>query len=265
MSNKLNNEESSIDPDLQKILDLQEQGYTDEQIRQIMGLDDVEETPEVHMPDIHLNLSDFEYEDPFEAKPPKPSFFKGKDKLKAFRGGKSLKSNMKYTLDGQERYCKKVNLRDVLRLAKKTPAWAMYIGYKTPEMLVDDMTGQYRIMETILALAERAFGDFDIELDQPTDFSLSVLEEVCRLLDLTAKEFGDPVEYLLEQDPEEVFEALSVAIRYNQGFFTKVWNSLGPIKSIFSLISGLISDKIEQIKQIQNLEKIETKLTNSEE
>jgi hypothetical protein len=152
-----------------------------------------------------------------------------------------------------------------MRLAKKVPAWAMYIGYKTPEMLVDEMSGDYRIMETLLALTERAFGDYDLESDQPIDFSLSVLEEVCRILDLSEKEFDDPVEYLLDQDPEEVFEALSVAIRYNQGFFTKVWNNLGPIKSLFSLISGMISDKIEKIKQIQNLEKSDPSLTSNDE
>lgn len=203
------------------------------------------------------SLANYDSTAVFKQKPEKPGFFKSPKSMRKFRKAFDLKSDRKYTLNGEENYVKKLNLRDVMHLSTKIPEYARYIGFNTPKMLVDEITGEYRLTETILTLLERAFSDWDEQNDRPTDFAHSVLEEIAYFLNIRGEDDIAKVDYLLSCDPEEVFEAVRLVVEYNQGFFTKAWNALGPIKEIWSLISGTITSKIKNLKLMQDLQKEE--------
>lgn len=272
---EISNEDREL---LEKITKLEEAGFSDDEIEKMLGLGGVEiqdfqqDEPIVRydLPEMNFDFRDYDEKAIFKEKPPKPDFFKAKEQLKKFRQAFQLKSDQIYVLNDEERKVKKLNLRDVMRISHKTPRWAAYLGYNAPEMLVDDLTGQYRFADTLLTLFERAFGDYDEELDRPTDFGQSVLEEMCSLLNLknTVDENGepcDPVDYLLSCDPDEVYEAVAKLITYNQGFFTKLWNALGPIKNLSTLIFGTISNKIKELSALQSLGNSGTKVSQSNE
>lgn len=200
------------------------------------------------------SLANYDPNAVFNEKPSKPKFFKAPKSMRKFKPSFTLKSDRKYTLNGQENFVKKLNLRDVMRLSSKIPEYARYIGFNAPEMLVDEITGKYRLTETILVLLQRAFSDWDEELDRPTDFAHSVLEEMAYFLNIKAEDDIAAVDYLLSCDPEEVFDAVRLVVEYNQGFFTKTWSALGPIKEVWSLISGMITSRIKKMKMLQDLQ-----------
>lgn len=252
---------------------MEKAGMTEDQITAALGLTDSTQEPEPEYEETYnMDFSQFSPDAPFKQKPDKPSFFKAKEKLKKFKQVFSLKSDQQYELNGQTFSVKKLNVRDTMRLAHKTPKWAAYLGYNAPQMLVNEYTGEYRWSETILALFERAFGDYDDELDKPTDFALSVIEEIIVLLGLDKADLrdengdkADPVDYLLSCDPDEVYTAVATLISYNQTFFLRIWNSLGVIKELTSLIFGKISKSISKLKEDQSQEKKETSLSLNEQ
>lgn len=219
--------------------------------RQISGADGPQMSNE-EMQQLLESLANYDENAVFNEKPEKPKFFKSPKSLRKFRRSFDLKSDRKYTMNGEERYVKKLNLGDVMRFSAKIPEYARYIGFNTPKMLVDEITGKYRLTETILKLLERAFSDWDEELERPTDFAHSVLEEMAYMLNIKADDDIAAVDYLLSSDPEEVFDAVRLVVEYNQGFFIKTWNALGPIKEIWSLISGMITSKVKNLKLLQD-------------
>ena len=256
---------------LAKIMELQDQGYTDEQIESVLSggdssLDRIDGAGDdiKYTGTVNFNFDEIKSYSPFEEEAPKPKFFRESHK-EPQKPKFVLKSDEKYMLNGQERQLRKMSLRDTIRLASKVPSWAKYLSFNTPQMLVDEFTGQYRVTETILALFERAFGDFDHDNDCPTNFCLSVLDEVCTLLNHPREREKIDADYLLDCDPDEVFDAVAQLIEFNKGFFTKAWNHAGPIKSVTSLISGMISSRIKNISALQSLDSLEMSQTLSEE
>lgn len=261
---------------LQQIQEWQEQGFTEDQIDQKLSeLGLIEQDDNINyqqgnvtvkMPDMNFDLSN--YVSPFDEEPPKPKFFKGKDQIKPNKSKFLLKSKQKYILNGEERFVRKLSIRDIMRLVSKTQAWALYLGYNTPQMLVDEFSGRYRFMETLMKLFERAFSDYDEELDSPTEFSYSVVEEIARLLNIKQQGDIEPAEYLLDYcDPEEVYDAVARLVEYNQVFFARLWNNpmLGRIRSLFSSISGMISSKSSILNELQSLNKSEESQSQNNE
>lgn len=249
----------SEDSELALIMELQEKGVSEEVIEQI-----IESQIKSKEGNSFSFDSDYDPKAVFKEQAPKPDIFKSGDSVGNFKPVFILKSDRKYKLNGEERNVRKLNMKDVIRIMSKLPKLANYMGYNAPEMLVDDITGKYRFYETVMVLFERAFGDYDYEKDKPTDFSLCVLEEIAYLLSIPKAKDYDPVDYLLSCDPEEVFEAVSTLIAYNQTFFLKLWENSGIIKEICSLIFGTISKRVSLIKQIQKDGRIEESLTESE-
>lgn len=239
------------DNELKQIMELQAAGKSEEEIANILAMK--EQQLEAMKP--------YDPKHVFKEEPPKPALFsKSRTKNKPFSPVFTLNSSRRFTLNGHERLVKKLNLRDNFRIISKLPKWANYMGFNVPEMLVDEFTGKYRIADTLMVLLERAFGDYDYELDRPTDFSESVLEEVAYLLNITDTDDYAAVDYLLSCDPDEVYEAVAALVEYNQVFFTKLWNKTGIIRESVSLIRGTISQKIKTAKEkLKELEdKIET-------
>lgn len=251
-----------------KIEKMEAIGMSEDEIRKALGLRDNSQQEESFEEDedFQIDLSQYAEDAPFKQKPAKPDFFKAREKLKPFKELFQLNSDAEYTLttpEGERKFkAKKLNVRDVMRLTSKVPKWAAYLGFNAPKMLVNEYTGEYRWTETILALAERAFGDYDSELDRPTDFSLSVIEELATLLNLKGE--PEPVDFLLSCDPDEVYTAVATLIAYNQTFFLRLWNMLGPIKELVSLTSGRISSSIKRLKENQILENLEMNLSQNE-
>lgn len=226
--------------ELQEIMELQAAGKSEEEIANILAMK--EQQLEAMKP--------YDPKHVFKEEPPKPALFtKSRTKNKPFKPVFTLNSSRRFTLNGHERLVKKLNLRDNFRIISKLPKWANYMGYNVPEMLVDEFTGKYRIADTLMVLLERAFGDYDYELDRPTDFSESVLEEVAYLLNITDTDDYDAVDYLMSCDPDEVFEAVAQLVEYNQGFFIKLWNRTGIIRETVSLIHGTILQKVKKAKE----------------
>lgn len=240
---------------------LQEQGFNDATVEAMVEAafpsgyqtpspaDDLYQLEDYDMPPLNLNF-DFDEKAAFKEDPEKLSFFKGAEQLKPHVSTFVLKSDSEFVLQGKTYAVRKMNMNDVLRLVAKVPKWAQYLGFNAPKMLVDELTGKYRWAETILKLFERAFGDYDLDLNRPTDFSLSVLEEVVDLMGLQneAASTGEKgVAFLLEQDPEEVLDAVAALIACNQKSFLRVYNALGPIKALINSIFGLISNRIKLI------------------
>lgn len=258
--------------ELKRIMELQEAGFTEEQIEAKIQngtlFDDSNVTTTYSQPEVkgtyNFDFSNMSQYDPFQQEPPKPEFFKEPKPVK-HKQTFILPSDRKYTLNGQERMLKKMTVNDTIRLISKVPGWAKYLEFNVPEMLVDEFSGEYRVMDTLLKLFERAFSDYDYENERPTDFSLSVLDEVVLLLNHPREREKIDLEYLLDCDPEEVFDAVAKLIEYNKGFFTKAWSHAGPIRSLISLISGMISSKVNQLNAILNLNKLEMNQNPSEE
>lgn len=178
----------------------------------------------------------------FEEKPKKPKHFR--KIFKKFKPKFQLRSARKYKLAGQEREVRKINFNDTLRLVSKLPSLANYVGYNTPEMLVDQITGQYRFTKTVMAILERVLGEenFDFENNRPSDFQLSVLEEIAYLLNVDEEE-------LMSSDPDEILDAIEILIEVNQRFFLRLWNKSGPIKELYNLTSGRITNYIKKEKE----------------
>lgn len=259
---------------LEKATKLQQAGFSEEEIASMLGLNSDDE-PQLQVntsvasagydfpvPEFTFDYSSFSDDAVFQEKPAKPNFFKAKEQLQPFEQQFELESNEEYVLNGETRKVKKLNMLDIMRITAKVPKWAAYIGFKVPQMLVNEYTNQYRWSETILALFERAFGDYDMELDRPTDFALSVIEEIVRLLQLKDKG-NKAVDYLLSCDPDEVYVAVAKLISYNQTFFLRIYNSLGPIKDLLSSTFGMISSRARKIKEMNNLENSETNQTQN--
>lgn len=248
----------SEDSELAMIMELQEKGVSEEVIEKMieaqLKLKQKEE----------FSFGEYDPKAAFKEKAPKPDIFKSSEDIEPFKPVFLLKSDKKYRLNGEDRFVRKLNMKDTIRLMSKLPKLANYMGYKAPEMLVDDITGKYRFYETVMVLFERAFGDYDYEKDKPTDFSLCVLEEIAYLLSIPKTRDVDPVDYLLSCDPEEVFEAVSTLIAYNQNFFLKLWENSGIIKEICSLIFGTISKRVSLIKQIQSGERTDVNPSETE-
>lgn len=245
---------SSNEELLEFIAELEDKGYSEEQIdievnkRLAKESLDVEVKAKPKKQELIVNFDDMPDFDPYNTIPPKPDFFT--NNTEKFKHRFFLKPKGKYTLNDQERMIKKMNLNDTMRLISKVPMWAQYLAYKTPDMLVNEFTGEYKITETLLKLFERAFSDYDHELKRPTDFSLSVLEEVVELMNHPKERDPIDVEYLLSCDGEEVLDAVEQVIECNKGFFLKLASKLSPLKKMYSLISGQNSQGIEVMNNL---------------
>lgn len=185
----------------------------------------------------------------FKDKPEKPAVLMRRGEEAEFRQAIVLPSDAEYVLNGETRKMRRLNLNDMMRLGAKAAPVFKYLGYNTPEMLVDEFTGRYRVMETLLELFDRAFSDYDLELNRPTGLCYAVVEEICLLLDIKDQPGGVSKEdYLLSCDPMEVYEAVGRLVKYNQAFFIRAWENSGAIKDLGSLITGAISSYTKQMK-----------------
>lgn len=246
-----------------------DEDYADQWLAHINQLEEDKISEEVKESGLNSALSDEDFErqyeiikrknsEVFDEKPKKPKIFK--KILKKFTPKFQLRSAQKFTLAGEQREVKKINFNDTLRLISKLPMWANYIGFNTPEMLIDPLTGRYRFTKTVMTLLERALGEenYDFENNRPSDFQLSVIEELAFLLNVSQDD-------LLSSDPEEVLDAIEILINVNQRFFLRLWNKSGPIKELFSMISGKITHYIEKEKEKQKAESEEDSQTMNEE
>lgn len=196
----------------------------------------------------------------FKEDAPRPKNFDRRTPANEFTPVFALASKQVFVLNGEEKRVRILNTKDMIRLTTRLRGWLNYIGYNVPEMLVDEVTGKYRVTETLMKLLERTFSDWDEDLDRPTDFTYSVLTELCSLLEIPDRDGHTAEDYLLSCDPNEVLAAVQKLIECNQDFFIKLWNSSGPIKENFSLMIGLVSSYTNPLKE--NLKQLKSLMAN---
>ena len=227
------------------LIELEEKGMTPDQIDRIMdAMEQKEDQDDKKLDDKIHSMS----RKPFEDDPTKPEFYKSGEEIQPFKPVFLLESDQSFSLNKRQYKVPKLCLNDIMRLMAKAPHWANYLGYNVPDMLIDPVTKRYRIPQTITKVLTRALGDYDIKKNMPTDFSLSVCEELAMLM-------GIDVNHLLSCPPDEVLTATKKIVEVNQVFFTQLWDASGPIKEASSLIGGLISKYINDMKKTLSVEK----------